>query len=109
MNKYGAKKTLYKGQMFDSKKEAEYAQFLELSKKARDKKDRVVSYESQVVYPIVINKIPVCKYIADFRVLYADGRIEIVDVKSAFTKKLPVYRLKNKLMKAVYGIDLIEA
>jgi hypothetical protein len=24
------------------------------------------------------------------------------------TKKLPVYRLKKKLMKAIYGIDIVE-
>ena len=30
------------------------------------------------------------------------------DVKSAFTRKDPVYRLKNKLMKACHGIDIRE-
>jgi hypothetical protein len=29
-------------------------------------------------------------------------------VKSAFTRKLPVYRIKRKLMKAVYGIEIRE-
>lgn len=47
----------------------------------------------------------ICKYIADFRVTYADGRIEVVDVKGVRTG---VYRLKKKLVEAQYGIIIIE-
>jgi len=35
------------------------------------------------------------------------GRV-VEDVKSEFTRKDPVYRLKYKLMKACHGIDIRE-
>ena len=39
------------------------------------------------------------EYFADFRVLYPDRHVEVEDVKSAYTKKDKVYRLKVKLLK----------
>lgn len=107
-NKYNAKKTVYSGKSFDSRKEAEYCRQLEILKKAIDKKDRVMSYKTQVPFQITINGQKICKYIADFVVEYADKHTEIIDVKSVITRKLPIFRLKKKLMKAVLHIDIIE-
>jgi len=106
MNKYNARKTEYLGKMFDSKREAEYCKQLEMMKKATGN-DKVISYETQVTYQITINKQKICRYIADFVVKYKN-RTEVIDVKSTFTSKLPVFRLKKKLMKAVLGIEIIE-
>jgi hypothetical protein len=49
----------------------------------------------------------VCKYISDF-VYLENGQKIVEDVKSEYTRKLPVYRLKKKLVKAVHGIDIKE-
>ena len=108
MNKYGAIKTQFNGQTYDSKKEALFAQELEFRKKAKNKSERVLKYETQVPYEIVINGQKICKYLADFVVHYSNGKHEVIDVKSSFTRKLPVYRLKRKLMKACLGIEIIE-
>lgn len=104
-NKYGNIKTIYNGQRYDSKKEASYAQLLDTLKRAKNRKDRVYSYETQIPFQITLNGHNICKYIADFRVNYEDGREEIVDVKG---KKTDIYKLKKKLVEAQYGIEIIE-
>lgn len=104
-SKYGNIKTDYKGQRFDSKKEAGYAQLLDTLKRAKNRRDRVYSYETQIPFQIILNGKPICKYIADFRVNYEDGREEIVDVKG---KKTDVYKIKKKLVEAQYGIEIVE-
>lgn len=67
-------------------------------KKARGK-DRVLDWFGQWPIPLVVNGVLVCKMIADFLVVYADGREEFVEVKGMQT---PVYRLKVKLLKALF-------
>lgn len=106
-NKYHNKKTFYKGVEFASIAEANYAQQLDVLKKARGK-DKVKSWKPHVPYQITVNKKKICTYISDFLVEYENGRIEVVDVKSEHTRKLAVYRLKKKLMKAVHNIDIVE-
>ena len=104
-SKYGNIKTEYNGNSFMSKKEAYYAQQLDLLKKAKSPADQVVSYEIQVPYLIEINNKKICKYLADFKVLYADGHIEVVDVKGFRTN---IYKLKKKMVEATYGIEIKE-
>lgn len=104
-NKYGNKKTEYKGIIYDSKKEAEYAIELDRRFFASKPSDRVVLVERQVRYPIQIRGAEICSYFADFKVSYADGHEEVVDVKGVRTD---VYKIKKKLVKAVYGITIIE-
>lgn len=104
-SKYGNVKTEYAGQKFDSRKEAKYAQELDLLKSAKGYHDKVHSWERQVPFVIEINGVKICKYIADFRVNYHDGREEIVDVKGVRTA---IYKLKKKLVEAQYGIEIKE-
>lgn len=104
-SKFKNKKTDFNGQTFHSKKEADYAKLLNNLKKASNKSERVISWESQVPYPIEINGVKICKYILDFKVLYFDGHMEYIDVKGVRTS---VYILKSKLMKACYGIEIKE-
>ena len=47
-------------------------------------------------------------YVADFRYRDRDGNLHIVDAKSSFTAKLPVYRLKKRLLKLLHGVDIEE-
>lgn len=105
MNKYNAKKTIYNGFKYDSKKEAEYAMTLDMLKKATNDSDRVIEYERQVPFVCIVNDKKICTYKADFRVYYADKRIEIVDVKGF---KTSIYKLKKKLVEALHNIEIIE-
>jgi len=102
--KYKNIKTVINGISFDSKKEAAYYGILKLKQKAK----LIDSFQMQVRYDLIVNGIKICFYKADF-VTYKDGVVlEVIDVKSEMTKKLPVYRLKKKLLKAIYGIDIVE-
>ena len=61
--------------------------------------------QRQPKYYIQINGEKVCTYTADFRYLDKDGKTVVEDVKGYATT---VYRLKKKLVKAVFGIDIKE-
>lgn len=100
-SKFGNIKTLYNGFMYDSKHEARYARELDLRVKAKD----IVSYEKQVRFPIVINEIKICDYVCDFIVLKNDKSQEVIDCKGMLTD---VYKLKKKLVEAIYKVKIIE-
>jgi len=101
--KYRNNKAEYNGIKFDSSKEAKRYQDLKIQEFA----GVISNLRLQVVYPIVINGVKVCKYVADF-VYVKDGKEIIEDVKSDMTRKLPTYRLKCKLMLACFGISIWE-
>lgn len=100
-NKYNNTKTEYKGELYDSKKEAAYAGKLDMLVRGK----QILSWERQKPMPIVVNGDKICKYICDFVVTNLDGSVEHIDVKGVITA---TYRLKKKLVKAVYGINIIE-
>lgn len=87
---------------FDSRKEA--ARWVELL--ALQSAGVVSALRRQVRIPIVVRDVKVCVYVADF-VYIADSRRVVEDVKSAFTRKLQVYRLKKKLLAAM-GVEIQE-
>lgn len=97
MNKYNAKKTTVDGIMFDSRKEADYYCELKMLKMAGIVKDfeLQVPYELQPKYRHNGKAIRAITYIADFRVTYTDGHVEIVDVKGVRTD---AYKLKKRLL-----------
>ena len=102
MSKYNAKKTEVDGFVFDSKKEAARYQQLVLMERAGE----IAELQCQPKFPIYVNDIKVCTYIADFRYLdIAKNAYIVEDVKGI---KTSIYRLKKKLMKACYGIDVFE-
>lgn len=100
MSKYRAKKTTVDGYTFDSKKEAARYGALKILLRSGEISDLVL----QPKYPIVFNGVKICDYKADFK-YRANGREIVEDVKGV---KTPVYRLKKKMVKAVYGIDILE-
>ncbi len=101
--KYRNTKTVIDGVTFDSKKESARYSDLKLMQKAGEISDLTL----QPKFDIVINGVKVCSYVADFS--YVENGVKIVeDVKSEVTRKLPAYRLKNKLMRAVHGIAIRE-
>ena len=63
--------------------------------------------ELQKAFPLIVNGVKLGKYIADFCYLDLDGREVVEDVKSEPTKTA-VYRIKCKLMIALYGIRIVE-
>jgi hypothetical protein len=101
MSKYNAIKTEYAGEVYDSKKEAGRAQELDFLLKG----NVITGWERQPVFECVVNKKKICTYRADFKVTYPKGYFEIEDVKGF---KTPVYRLKKKLVEALYGIEIKE-
>lgn len=104
-SKFGNVRTAYNGRTFASKHEAACAGQLDMLRFAKDPQQKVVDIEYQHRIPLVVSGQKVCDYVADFRVLFADKHVEIWDAKGFRT---PEYKLKKKLVKAVYGIDIVE-
>lgn len=94
-SKYGAKKTEYKGVMYDSQLEANVAAQLDMLQKA----GKVTRWERQVRFDLAGNN----AYVADFVVHYRDGLPRVLDPKG---KELPVFRIKRKLFRERYGYDI---
>lgn len=100
MNKYHNKKTTINGIVFDSKKEA--GRFTELS--LLQMAGEITGLERQKRFEIVprTKTEHAAYYVADFVYCNEKGHKVIEDVKSAITKKNPVYILKRKLIKHLY-------
>lgn len=110
------------GQVFDSKKE--YARYLTLRK--MEQEGQIWNLRRQVRYvllPSQHTEVPVqlkrkvgtkkvclfreTAYVADF--VYVQDDEEVVeDVKSVYTRKEPVYKLKKKLMYMIHNIMIRE-
>lgn len=124
MSKYKNKKTEVDGIVFDSGKEASYYRFL----KEQEEVGEISNLRMQVSYEIIPavwedrvvhlkTKDKVVRhcvqrathYVADFvYTVTATGLEEIIDVKSAITRKNPAYRLKKKMMRAFHNIEVVE-
>lgn len=102
-NKFRNVPTVVHGIRFDSKREAKYWVDLTLREMGRDIRD----LQRQVRFPLVVAGIKIGTYVADFVYHDNSGR-HVVDVKSPATAKLPVYRIKKKLMAALHGIHVEE-
>ena len=92
--KYNNVKIEIDGFKFDSKKEAKRYGELKLLVMGGE----VFNLELQPKFPCVVNGVKVCTYIADFRYSARGGDV-IEDVKGMKTR---VYRLKKKLVEALY-------
>lgn len=93
------------GVFFDSKKELKRYKELRLLLKA----GKIGFLARQVEYPLMIEGEKAASYIADFQ--YTDsetGETIVEDVKSDITRKLPVYRLKKKMMLLQHKIKIKE-
>lgn len=100
-SKYGNKKTIIDGITFASKKEA--ARYLVL--KEQEEAGLISQLRLQVSHSLKVNKKLICRYIADFVYVDANGQEIVEDVKGRIT---PVYALKKKLMDACLGIQILE-
>ena len=102
-NKYGAIKTVVDGIKFDSKAEARRYGQLKVLKHT----GVIWDLELQPKFPVVVEGKKICTYKADFSYVENGKRI-VEDVKSPITAKHPVYRIKKKLVEAIYGIEIKE-
>lgn len=101
-NKYHAKKTMFEGVKYDSKKEANKAVELLMLKKAKQIKD-FEAHKKIELYGM--NDVKVCNYFADFWITHNDGTIEILDIKSKITET-STFRLKWKLLESKYKYEI---
>ena len=102
-NKYGAVRTAVDGITFASKREAGRYSELKLLERAGE----IAELTLQPKFPIWIDGVKVCTYIADFRYVDLSRGITVIeDVKGMRT---PVYKIKKKLTEALYpGVKIEE-
>jgi hypothetical protein len=92
--KYHAKKQTYNGVKYDSTLEAKVAEELDWQLKAGDLKE----VKRQVKIPLMVNKVLICNYYCDFRVVDKHGQVKYVEAKGM---ELPLWLLKKKLFLAL--------
>tara|TARA_R100001015_G_C4634992_1_gene202988 strand:+ start:4932 stop:5270 length:339 start_codon:yes stop_codon:yes gene_type:complete len=108
-NKFNAHKTEVDGILFDSKKEA--TRYSEL--KYLEKAGQIHNLELQPKFECIVKEKKICTYRADFRyfdkfqrgVLGQEGTMVVEDVKGF---KTPTYRLKKKLVEALFQVKITE-
>ena len=96
MSKFHSQKTIIDNTTFDSKKEADKYCELKLLKRAGEVKEFVLQpvFELQPKFTVAGKTLRAIKYVADFRVTWADGSVEVIDTKGYKTKE---YCIKKKL------------
>lgn len=97
-SKYHAVRTTVDSITFASKAEAR--RYVEL--KMLEEAGEIQSLQLQPKFPLEVNGHKICTYIADFQ-YGQNGKVIVEDVKGVLT---PVFRLKRKLLKALWGIDI---
>lgn len=103
-SKYRNQKTVVAGITFDSQKESRRYQELTAMQEA----GHIRNLELQPRYDLVVDGDKLGYYQADFRYTVVEtGVVVTEDVKSPATKT-PQYRIKKKLVKALYGVDILE-
>jgi Protein of unknown function (DUF1064) len=103
--KYGNKKVVLDGITFDSEMEAKYYSHLKLLRS----KGIVKEFELQPKFVLLDSfkkngkTYRAITYNADFTVYYADGKIEVIDVKGMITQQ---FELRRKLFEHRYPYEL---
>ena len=100
-NKYKAVKQTFNGRTYHSKKEAAYAQQLELRKLAGEVKE----IKPQHKLPLYVNDKLICNYYIDFKVTLTNNTVELIEVKGFSTD---LFRVKWKLTEALLYAGQIE-
>lgn len=103
-SKYNNRKTTMDGIEFDSAKEANYYLVLKSDKKA----GRIKDFELQPKFILQEGfkkggvRFKPITYTADFKIIYNDDSVEVIDTKGVITKE---FAIKRKLFEAKY-LDL---
>jgi len=103
ITKYRNRRVYVDGQTFDSKKECDRWRYLCMAQQAGEIKD----LKRQVKFELNVNGQRICSYIADHTYV-RKGVCVVEDVKSPATRKNRAYRIKAKLLKAVFGVEIFE-
>ncbi len=93
-NKYNAKKQTYNGNKYDSTLEAKVAEDLDWQLKSGD----LIEVKRQVKVPLIVNKVLICNYYLDFKVIDKHGQVKYIEVKGM---ELPLWQMKKKLFIAL--------
>jgi hypothetical protein len=101
MSKYHAQPVVEDGIRFDSKAEWRRYGELKLLAQAGD----IHGLECHPRFPLVVNGHKVGYYEADFRYHERGRGVIVEDVKGVVT---PIFRLKKKLVAALYGFEIVE-
>lgn len=101
--KYRNRRCVVDGIKFDSEKEARRWPLL----KEFARQGKIQNLRRQVPYRLKVKSVKICRFIADFVYIHNGERV-VEDVKSPATKLNRAYRIKVKLMKALYGIVIKE-
>lgn len=101
-SKYRAQPMTIRGRRFASKREGRRYLILEHLQQA----GKIEGLELQPRYPCVVNGVKVCVWIGDFR--YVDKATTKVVIEDAKGYRTPLYRLKKKLVEALYSITITE-
>lgn len=99
-SKYRAIQVEVDGHRFHSKREAARYKVL----KAREEAGEIADLALQPRYPVIVEGEKIGTYVADFRYT-ENGAVVVEDVKGCRT---PSYLWKKKLIKALYGIEIVE-
>lgn len=101
-SKYRNKKVVLDGITFDSRGEADrWAELVEMQRIGQ-----IHFLQRQVNIPAVVNGKLIFRYRADFTFVRGGKRV-VEDYKSSFTRTLPDYRIKKKLLSAL-GTEIVE-
>lgn len=106
LSKYSNVRTPALGRWFDSAWEAEYAIRLDAVFRAGQIRD--LRFQVPIELVPGNGKLRAIKYIADYEYYDLDGTRHVVDAKSSHTCKLPVYRLKRRLLQLLHGVEIEE-
>ncbi len=94
-------RTTVDGITFASKHEAERYSELKLEQLAGE----ITELELQKPYRLDVSGVHICDYIADF--VYKRNGVRVTE--DAKGKPTELYRVKKALMRAIYGIDIVES
>lgn len=105
-HKFNAQPTEVDGVRFASKKEAKRYRELKLLEKAGEISEIQLQPRFSLVVPVPTGEYEyIGSYIADFTYEDKAGQQVVEDVKGVRT---PVYRLKKKMVEAIYGVEIRE-
>lgn len=94
----------WNGMRFQSMKECERYQALVLLERAGE----ISNLRRQITYPLIVEGELICNYIADAVYVDKHGREVVEDTKSEHTRRLPLYRAKFKLFRALKKQAILE-
>lgn len=104
-NKYLNEPVEFDGKKFQSTKERD--RYITL--RMLQNQGEIIDLACQVEFILEVKDGKVCSYIADFTYTVINtGAMIVEDVKSKATRRLAVYRLKNKLMRQCLNIKIKE-